>query len=458
MKAIYIKIILIAVLLGFTSLDFVQAQDGNPLQFLTSVSQSSLSNPAFHNQNEKLVIGLPLVSGAMFGWNANFSPNYIFSENFSYSFDNFYRSLGEPGDANSLVTVPLVYLSLTKNKQTFGLSISEKMLVSSNFDHEVLKFIDLGLIPYYGKEELYGPISLKTKLYREVAFTYAVQVDKKISIGVRPKLLFGKFYYDINELYLQVQTLADEQIMQVIPTGEYRISGPIDVEYDSERKKTVIKPDFTAGDYFFKFRNMGAAIDLGLSARINEQTTLSFSLSDLGFTALKYRAYDNTYTGSMDYAQDDLYQSHDPNAPNYFEPKEALLAFTDSLPFITSAEAIAKRQYELMPLKLNLSATYRLTDKMKLNFSEYLSVANGRTTSYLSAYYTVNLGTKLELSTGLNLQNTEKLLPGFGCSYTGKGAQFYLATNNIYKLVQPSKAKNLNLWFGVNFLFNTQQK
>ena len=47
-------------------------------------------------------------------------------------------------------------------------------------------------------------------------------------------------------------------------------------------------------------------------------------------------------------------------------------------------------------------------------------------------------------------------MPGFACSYTGRGVQLYLATNNITRLMQPSKAKNLNLRFGVNLLFSTQ--
>lgn len=434
------------------------AQNGSPLQFLSKVSQSSLANPAFHNQTEKLVIGLPVLSGATFGWNANFSPNYIFSENFSYSFDNFYQLLGEPGNAASSATLPLIYLSLLKNNKTYSLSISEKILVSGNFDHEILKFIDLGLIPYYGKEEEYGPISLKTQIYRELAFSYAQKIDKNWSVGIRPKVLFGKFFYDIENMYLNVQTLNDQQLMQIIPNGSYQISGPIDVQFDPLENKTIIKPDLTAGDYFFKFKNLGAGIDFGFSYTPNQNTTIALAVVDLGFTTLKYRSYNNTFTGTIDYAEENLYQSTNPDAPNYFEPKEALLALTDSLPYVTSAETFTKRQYQLLPVKINLMATQHLNDRMKLNFSDNLSYHKGEAKNYLSAYFNILLGTRFELSSGVNLYNTEQILPGFACSYTEKGAQVYLATNNIYKLVQPSKAKNINLCLGVNFLFSTQPK
>ncbi|MDX8338081.1 DUF5723 family protein [Draconibacterium sp. IB214405] len=428
------------------------------MQFLSNVSQSSLTNPAFHNQTDKLVIGIPILSGARLTWNANFSPNYIFSENFNYSFDKFYQSLGEPGDATSFATLPLVYLSLTNNNRTFSFSVSDKIMATGNFDHEILKFIDQGLIPYYGKEEEYGPISIRMQIYRELAFSYAQKIDEKWSVGIRPKILFGKFYYDIENMYLNVQTLPDQHLMQIIPSGNYQITGPIDVQFDPILHKTIIKPDLTAGDYLFKLKNMGAGIDFGITYSPNEQTTVAMSVVDFGFTTLKYRAYDNTFDGSIDYTEENLYQSSNPDAPNYFEPKEALLALSDSLPYLTTAEAFTDRQYQFLPLKVIFIATQQLNDRMKLNFSDNLSFHNGETNNYLSAYFNILLGDRFELSSGLDLYNAEQVLPGFACSYTGKGAQVYLATNNIFKLVQPYKAKNLNLCLGVNFLFSTQPK
>ena len=458
MKNLPTKIRLIVILFAAICWIPATAQNGNPVQFLSEVSQSSLSNPAFHNKTEKLVIGLPILSGATLNWNANFASDYFFSENFAYSFDHFYQSLGERGDAATVAILPLVYLSLTNDKQTLSFSLSERILVSGNFDHEFLKFIDQGLIPYYGQEEEYGPISFKTHLFRELAFSYARQLSREFSIGIRPKVLFGQLFFDIENLNVAVHTDEEKQVLQIVPNGTYRISGPIDVQNFSNDDKTTIDPNLTAGDYFFKFKNMGAGIDLGFTYKQNKQTTIALAITDLGFTTLKYKAYNNTLSGSIEYSADNLYQSSDPNAPNYFEPKEALLALSDSLVYITSAKAFTQRQYELLPVKLNLMVTHLLNDKMKLNYSDNLSYYNGEANNYLSAYFNIFLGTRFELSSGLNLYNFEQVLPGFACSYTARGVQLYLATNNIAKLVQPSKAKNLNLRFGVNLLFSTQPK
>ena len=134
------------------------AQDSNPLKFLPGVSQSSFYNPAQQNETEKLVLGLPFISGTSFNWKSNFAIDYIFYGNFSYSFDRFYHELGEPGDAFATVTIPMVYLSWRKEQHNFTFSIQEKIVSSAFFDHELLQFIDLGIQPYYGNNKNYGPV------------------------------------------------------------------------------------------------------------------------------------------------------------------------------------------------------------------------------------------------------------------------------------------------------------
>ena len=454
MKNLAVKIGFVLILLTALCKIPATAQSGNPLQFLSEVSQSSQSNPAFHNKTEKLVIGLPVLSGAALHWNANFSADYFFTENFDYSFDNFYTSLGKPGDAVGYATLPLVYLSHRNDKRTLGFSLSERALGWGNFDHEFLKFIDQGLLPYYGQEEEFGPFSFKTQVFRELAFSYAKQVNRKLSVGIRPKVLFGRAFYDIQNLNVIVHTDEDRKVLQVIPEGSYRISGPIDVQYDPLKGKTSIKTDFTAGDYFFKFKNMGAGIDLGFTYQLNKETTVAAAITDIAFTTLNYKAYKNTFVGSIDYTH--LYQSSDSAAAYYFEPRAALDALTDSLPYKTTSEAFAQRRYELLPVTLNLMVTHRLNDRMKLNFANNLTYYNGDANNYLAGYFNLLLGTRFELSSGLNLYNIKQVMPGFACSYTARGVQLYLATNNIARLVQPSKAKNLNLSFGVNLLFSTE--
>ena len=56
-------------------------------------------------------------------------------------------------------------------------------------------------------------------------------------------------------------------------------------------------------------------------------------------------------------------------------------------------------------------ATHRFNDRMKLNFSDNFTYYDGEVNNYLSAYFNLFLGTRFEVSSGLNLYNFEQVLP-----------------------------------------------
>ena len=434
------------------------SQDGNPLQFLNNVSQSSLHNPAIQNKTEKLVVGLPFISGAYFDWKSNFSVDYMFYNNFDYSFDKFYKELGEPGDAIGIVTIPFIYLSLKKDQHNFSFAIRERILAETNFDHEVLKFIDQGLFPYYGKNESFGPINFKNYYYRELALGYSNEIWDGLTIGIRPKLLFAHFYYDVVDLNLSVQTDQLSEQLVLTPTGSYRISGPVDVTYIEEIGYTEIRPNPRPTDYFFSFRNLSPAVDIGVNYRSENGFEVAASLIDLGNIRFKHEKYDVEFIEAIRYEENELYQSNNPGAPNYKEPKIALQELSDSIPYIIMATPLGMPITQKIPLKLNLSVKQTISTKTEAGLSGELKFFEARLEQYITGFMHTQFNPKFELASTLTLLNFNKLLPGVGFSYTGRWAQYYLSTNNITGFIKPSSAKYLNLCIGVNFLFSTTEK
>ncbi len=430
------------------------SQDGNPLQFISGVSQSSFANPANQNETDKLVVGLPIISGAWMDWKANFSLNYIFFQNFSYSFDRFYRELGEPGYEMGTVTVPFVYLSLKLEDQNFTFSVSNRIFTESTFDHEFLKFIDNGLEPYYGKTEVYGPMNIRAFHYRELAFGWSKQIWEGFQVGVRPKFLFGRFDYDMKEMNISVQTdVANGQLL-LVPSGDYRVAGSLDVSYNSELDATSIRPNPDISNYFFNFRNPGAGIDLGINYQINK-TTLSAAITDLGFLQFRHTNYDVTYANPLRYNLDELYQSTNPDGEVYKEPKIALQELIDSIPYTIIAQPGASQVVEAIPTNINIKFTYSISQEKEAGLSGQLTYFKGNTRNFISGFFHTALGEKFNLAASVSLFDFKKILPGVGASYTTNRSQFYLSTNNITALIKPSSAKYLNLCFGVNFLFST---
>ncbi|WP_340111693.1 DUF5723 family protein [Maribellus mangrovi] len=435
-----------------------KSQDGNPLQFLPGVSQSSLFNPAHQNKTEKLVIGIPLISGSTFDWKANFSIDYIFSKNFAYSFANFYNELGEPGDAVANLEIPMIYLSWRTEEHNFSFSIRDRVYATAYFDDEILNFLDLGIQPYYGKSEEFGPITFKSIYYRELALGYSYKIWDGFSVGIRPKLLFARFYYDVPELYISVSTDTEQEQLLMTPNGTYTLSAPVDVNYIEEIGATTIRPNPRPTDYIFNFHNLSPAIDLGLNYKFDNGPEISASVLDLGYVGFKHNTYDIEFTDAIRYNEADLYQSKYPDQPSYKEPKLALQDFSDSIPFVTLAESIDNRVIEQIPLKIAGSLKQEISNKMELGLSAQLTHTKSYTDNYISGFMHTQLGEKVNLAATVNLLNFNKFLPGIAASYTGRWVQYYISTNNITGFVKPTSAKYLNLSFGVNFLFSTTEK
>ncbi len=449
------KRILLFILMSIGTWIQANSQEGNPLQYISGLSQSSWNNPSFQNKTEKLVVGIPIIAGAWVDWNANFSPDYIFSKNFTYSFDDFYTKLGERGYELGTVNIPVLYLSLRREKQNFTFAVSERIFTESSFDHEFLKFIDNGLEPYYGKTESYGPMNIHAYHYRELSFSYSKQLRERLSVGVRPKLLFGRMYYEMNDVYINVLTDTDAGELLIKPEGNYQIAGQFEISYSDITQATKIRPVFMFEDYFFGFRNLGAAIDLGISYKTGK-TEISAAINDLGFFTMDKTVYNVTYINELRFNGSTLYQSNNNELNNYKEARYALKDMVSSNPYLITAEPSTDKITINIPLKANVSVRQFLPNNMELGVSAQITFSNRNMKSYLSAFGHKALNDRFDLTTSVTLLDFKKLLPGLGASYTGKYAQYYLSTNNITALAKPSSAKYLNLCLGVNFLFSTQ--
>lgn len=435
------------------------AQDGNPLQFLRAVSQSSNYNPAIQNHSEKLVLGLPLISGFYFDWNSNFSTDYFFYNGFDYSFSRFYNALNEPGETTATISSPLIYLSLGNGKQTFSLSIRDRILADTKFDNEVLEFINNGLAPYYyGNDESFGPINFKAFYYREFALSYATEIWDGLSIGIRPKLLTAHFYYDVVDFSFETQTDLSSETLALVPSGSYKISGPVTITYDPQEGKTEIRPDPSPSDYLFGFRNLSPAVDIGIDYQNNSGFEIAASVSDLGFLKFKHNNYEISYTDTIRYAEKDLYQSYDREEEDYKEPRTALQELSDSIAYTITANAMNENITQDLPVKFNLTIKQTLSKNTQAGLSGQLTFFDNNNDHYLTGFVHTRFNPRFEMAGTLSVLNFNKILPGVGFSYTGRWIQYYLSTNNITDLVKPTSAKYLNLCFGMNFLFSTTEK
>ena len=82
----------------------------------------------------------------------------------------------------------------------------------------ILVFITL---PYYGKDDSFGPVTFKAKYFREVSIGYATEIWEGLNVGIRPKVLFEKLFYHTENTQITTSTNNSEENYVVHPHGSF---------------------------------------------------------------------------------------------------------------------------------------------------------------------------------------------------------------------------------------------
>lgn len=431
----------------------VTAQENASLYYLSNIPQAVHSNPAIRDKTEKMVVSIPFLSGISTQWTASVPLNALFYEGFSYSFHRLYNALDATGKISSAAGTSLLFARVGHQKYTFTLSVADRLFTEGVFDREIIRFIRDGNMPYFGKDENLGKLTFYFTQFREVAPGISVQLNDRLDIGLRPKLLFGRFRFETEDFGLSLRTENDRLLFET--DGAFAFSGPYDHIPYFVTKASTFKPNVYPGDYFFQFRNLGAALDLGLVFRPEKRSEISFSILDIGFIGFKYNGYDINFVRPLEYKKIDLYQSVNPESNlDYREPKAALDDIIDSLSYIHHVDDARVRSMTAMPLKVNLAGKYQISKQITTGFSNQFThsdlYAQNIFSTFASAYFRPSLG----LYGSLSLINTNAIVPGFGAEFHYQWLQIFFTTQNILGIIQPTASKHLNLCFGINFLFD----
>jgi hypothetical protein len=432
------------------------SQESASLYFLPGIPQASLENPAIQNPSEKLVIGMPFLSNISGQWNSSVPLNALFSKGFSYSFHRLYDSLDEPGRIQASGGATVFYASLAHNEYSFSLSVSERAFTDGVFDREIIRIIRDGTQDFFGSNENLGNATVHLTHYRELTTGVSKQIWKGLNVGIRPKILFGKFHFSGEDINLSVETNPDPEQLLLKTEGNFVLAGPLEHVRDIVYKSSSFLADFSPGDYFFQARNLGVAFDLGVIFKPDKFSEISFSVADAGIIGFRHKTYNNVFTRSIIYLPENEYQSYNPNEPNYLEPREAIIAFGDSVSYVIDVTEARMRSFSSLPLKINLAGKYIFSEKLSAGFHNRFKNYKLKPMNLFSVFATATLHSNFAFYGSLALLNVQNVFPGFGASYTTNWLQIYFTSNNISGIIQPMATKQLNLSFGVNFLFDTQ--
>lgn len=431
-------------------------QESGSLYYLPGIQQWSLENPAMQNQPGQLVIGMPFLSGISGQWGSSVPINSLFSKGFDYSFSRFYDALGEEGEIQASAGAVLFFAGFRHQIYSFSFSVSERAFAEGIFDREIISIIRDGTKNYYDekKDEELGRASFFLTHYREIAPGISIKWGDRLDVGIRPKFLFGKLHFSGRDLSMAVKADTIKEELTITTDGNFLLAGPFYPEFDTISMTNKFMTDLSPGDYFFQPKNYGVALDLGLVYRPTKSSDISLSISDIGFVGFRHEIY-NTGIQQVKFPKNNTYQSN-PGEKQYLEPYQALKNFLDSLSY-EIIEQPGKRPSYTIPFKINFAGKYHFTKNLTSGFQYQYKNYQLSPVNLFTLFATATIQPGISFYGSLSALNTPKnIFPGLGASYTTDWLQIYFTSYNISGIFQPMATKQLNLSFGINFLFETQ--
>ena len=391
-------------------------------------------------------VNIPLLSGIQLGFTGNVSlDKFLFPKNGKLVtiFDNAVsaqEALGGLKNTNSLSMQTRINIlgfgAYTKNRRNFwSFDISARVNVDASLPYSLFEFLKLG------RNANISGISAEADAYIEAGFNYsfAVGAEKKVYIGVRPKILLGVARAKLN--YDKFDVMMNEDRWSVAANGVLDITGAeLEIENGGEEY-------FQPGDLKMKPKKpagLGFAIDLGATYQILPNLQASFAVNDLGFIKWK-KKFNLTAESDKTLNFDGI--EIDGNGQTTRQPDFDInvLEFKELDPKDTSkalnATINAGLDYELFHHKLGFGLLYTA------NIREFETLHN------LTASVNYHPKRWVTLSGSYSFLNNRGNAFGLGLNLNPGAINFFMATDMILtkksKQWVPIKQSFMNLTFGM---------
>lgn len=455
----------LSIIAGFTS---VKAQESTTLQFMKGLPQSSLLNPALHNDSSAVVVGVPGLSGQYVDVNSPFASHDlihkgtgVLADSLIVDIDNFPQSLRKVNTLEQNLSLPLFYLGIRHKKSFFSLGITEKQTSQLTFHKSLVQFIADGNAPYVGQNYDLGTLDMNAFHYREFALGYSNEVIKnKLTLGLKAKVLYGKMALQTQQNNITVETAADGTSIILNADMQISMSAPARVKYDSEGYfDGMDDEDMEPADYVLQNGNAGMAFDLGAVYKLTPKLTLSASMVDIGRISFKKDITTLDYTYSHNWEGVDFSNSVDKAQEDYVRPGDLLDQEMDRIEetFKPHRSNFGTKGFTTnIPLKVYLGGTYELNRKVNIGLLERFYKHGEFTQNTISLSGNTLVGDFLTLSGSYSVIGHQMNNLGLGMAVRAGFFQFYAVGDNMLAL-RPSRARYANARFGVNFLFGRKR-
>lgn len=278
------------------------AQDGITLHFMRLNPYSQYSNPsAFIPYTGHVgVTGISNINVSV--TNSGLLYKRLFGTNnqgtiTTLTLNTFADKLAKKGNLlNSNIGLNIIDFGFRVNQLYFSFSYRIRSDEYLSYNKDLVALPVHGNMYYADNNKTAKPtLNLCLNAYQEISLGIQAEITPQLYIGVRPKLLFGIAHARTKTAHASVYTNPEDYSMLIDYELDAELSCimPYSIDLDNEDQIGIqFHPEEFRSNWQNLFRNVGAAIDLGFTYRINNMFGVSASILDLGFIHWKTN---NTY-------------------------------------------------------------------------------------------------------------------------------------------------------------------
>ncbi|MCX7954254.1 MAG: DUF5723 family protein [Bacteroidales bacterium] len=374
--------------------------------------------------------------------------------------------------ADLYLQIPWFYLSyMWKDQWYFSIGMNEKIYIRTNVPKDLLTLIWEGNgQSFLGKDALFSYLGITANWHREYFVGVGTNLNEKIKIGGRLKLLFGKmnvytkknfttFYTNQEDYALTLNTntiIMQSQPFIDITQFEYDYSGD-SIKFDADTTLNLDNAEFKdfRKKVFFNDKNLGLATDLGIVYKYNKNISVYASLLDIGFIRYRQNADGIKVNGEFTF---DGWNIQPSLTKNDSLIEENVDNFRDSVIKTFNPQLVSKPYNYWLISRFYIGGTYEINKF----FTATLLSRNEFFINRLHSSITLSCLCKplkwLNFNVSYTIQNNSFNNLGFGFAIKSGFLQTFIVSDNLLGFIWPQSARNINLCMGINWIFGCRKK
>lgn len=431
------------------------AETLHSLYFLDGNNQRNNLNPAF--TNETGFVSFPGLGNLYIGANSNIGLGAIMRPSGNEMITFLHESISADDalskfKSNNIietdVTVNLITVGFNKwgGSNTIGLSV--KSNVATHLPKEIFTFLKAGQT---GEQTEYDvpKFEAATQNYLELALGHARNLNEKISVGAKIKVLFGGAYSKGTVDNMKIYMSNDKWIINQSST----LVGSKGMNFETKEENEIDKIKFDN----FGLAGMGLGLDLGVIYHLSENATISAAITDIGFISWKNcvkavnKNKEFTYTGFDNIGIEDDADGHnafDDAADEVWDKLKGLVKYYDDGKGSTTSSLYttfrAGGEYGILNNKISFGLLGSLRVGAPNSFGEAMISSNFRPVKWFNAAINGSFS-NVRSSMGAVLNFHPKAVNLF------LGMDYFLASYS--KQFIPVDAAKVNFGMGLSFNF-----